>query len=527
MNDINIYSNVLEEAYTESVPPENRKCLGQFFTDYDIAHFMAKWILSDGRTNKILDPSMGLAIFARALNRIAEKRLQYHAYEIDKNIIKTATPILKKINDVESHVFCMDFLRSTWEEQYDAIICNPPYLKFHDYDNKENLIQTISKKTNISLTGFTNYYILFLLKSLSQLRPNGRCAFIIPLEFLNANYGIVIKKYLIQTKMLAEVITFRTQQAQFSEAITTTGIFLFENKPHSAVRFYTLDSIVDLSSEKQQHDYNEISYSELNPNIKWHIYYQPTSIIQSKNLVLFSKFATVSRGIATGANAYFLFSKSKIDQCHISASFLKPIITKSNFVKHNVFETSDFDILYASDRTTYILDTPDDTKLWDSALKTYIQSGEAQRIHERYLTRHRRPWYRLENIPPAPIWVSVFTRNNIRFILNRSGIKNLTTFHGVYPNKTYQNKLFLLFSYLLTALSKSIFQYNKRQYGDGLDKFEPNDINNALCLDLDLISKNDMRAIQQLFDQYLSCYRSRSHCAVIEDQLHDIFSKYL
>ena len=40
-----------------------------------------------------------------------------------------------------------------WQNKYDGIICNPPYFKFHDYDNKniikdeKNKIATAAKRT--------------------------------------------------------------------------------------------------------------------------------------------------------------------------------------------------------------------------------------------------------------------------------------------------------------------------------------------------------------------------------------------
>ena len=64
--------------------------------------------------------------------------------------------------------------------------------------------------------------------------------------------------------------------------------------------------------------------------------------------------------------------------------------------------------------------------------------------------------------PPAPIWVSVFNRNGLKFIRNEAGISNLITFHCVYlkqsdPSSTIN--LDLLFAYLLTDIAKEILPY--------------------------------------------------------------------
>lgn len=61
----------------------------------------------------------------------------------------------------------------------------------------------------------------------------------------------------------------------------------------------------------------------------------------------------------------------------------------------------------------------------------------------------------------------------------------------------------LLFAYLLTEISKDIFNDNRREYGNGLQKFEPNDINKALVVDIAKIQAKDEQTILELYH----CYR--------------------
>lgn len=60
----------------------------------------------------------------------------------------------------------------------------------------------------------------------------------------------------------------------------------------------------------------------------------------------------------------------------------------------------------------------------------------------------------------------------------------------------------LLFAYLLTNVAKEIFNDNRREYGNGLKKFEPNDLNNSMMLDLSLISEVKQKAIMELYNKY-------------------------
>ena len=142
-------------------------------------------------------------------------------------------------------------------------------------------------------------------------------------------------------------------------------------------------------------------------------------------------------------------------------------------------------------------------------------------MNEKYLTKSRKLWYSLENRPPAPIWVSVFNRNGLKFIRNEAKISNLTTFHCVYLK---QSDLFstinpdLLFAYLLTDIAKEIFSDNRREYGNGLKKFEPNDLNKGLMLNLSLLKSKTVNQILNLYEKY-----RKEQSQTYIDQINEIF----
>jgi adenine-specific DNA-methyltransferase len=158
-------------------------------------------------------------------------------------------------------------------------------------------------------------------------------------------------------------------------------------------------------------------------------------------------------------------------------------------VKQAFFTAQHFAALKKSDNNIFLLNSAN----FDSAsVNDYLTLGEQQAINKGFLTARRNPWHLLEKRPPAPIWIGVFNRTGLRFIRNEAGISNLTTFHGIYPiaaNLIPEN-IDLLFAYLLTDIAKDIFADNRREYGNGLQKFEPNDINNAQMLDLKLLKIN-------------------------------------
>jgi len=226
----NILNNIqIEKDYSNKTTLEHRKEFAQFFTPQKIASIMADWLLGAPNLNKVLEPAFGLGIFSR--NLLSKKsKLEITGYEIDRKIKSVSEGIFTDNKDVKINL--EDYITSDWKQKYDGIICNPPYFKFHDYDNKK-VLSEIEANLNIKLNGFTNLYATFLIKSIHQLNKNGRLAYIVPSEFLNSDYGQLVKTELIKSKLLRNVVIFNFKENVFDDALTTACILLCANDKFS------------------------------------------------------------------------------------------------------------------------------------------------------------------------------------------------------------------------------------------------------------------------------------------------------
>ena len=501
----------IEQIYSSSISIEHRKQFAQFFTPIPIAEKMAMWILNNklGSLN-ILEPAFGLGVFSRVLLQ-ENPNVNITGYDIDEIIISRANDYFSKFDNV--NILKKDYMLNDWDKKYDGIICNPPYFKFHDYDNK-TILSEVEKNIKCQLNGFTNLYTLFLLKSLHQLSKNGRCAYIIPAEFLNSDYGVYVKKEILKTNILRHVIVINFEENVFDDAQTTASIILCSNdNKRSDVGFTCVDSVQNLGIvDDIVHSYNSntkysktnyIPCTKLDPEVKWKQYYQIQNQLSFKNLVPFARYAKVVRGIATGANNYFVFNQSKANKYNIREEFLLPCISKSVDVKTSVFTVEDYQKLKEKDKGIFILNAV--VGLNNENVVDFIKKGEEEDIDKKYLTSRRNPWFALENRPPSPIWVSVFNRTSgLRFVKNEAGVLNLTTFHCVYLEES-SISVDLFFAYLLTQVARDIFIDNSREYGNGLTKFEPNDLNNSKVVDFELL---DAKEKDYVLDNY---YKYKKH----------------
>lgn len=502
----NINNNAIEQDYSKSVSLKHRKKFAQFFTPFPIADLMAKWIIGNDNLKTVLDPAFGLGVFSRALLS-HKKDVKIKGFDIDEHIYYEALTQFKEFENVSIHL--QDYMFNDWNNKYDGIICNPPYFKFHDYDNK-NILKEIEKNLKCKLNGFTNLYTLFLLKSIFQLNINGRAAYIIPSEFLNSDYGKLIKSYLIKSKTLRHIVVIDFKENVFDDAMTTASIILCANDGKTEeVQFSNVESVKDLKKIEEiilsypisKNPEQIFQFSELNPDIKWKAYYQKQNSIKFKNLVPFSVYGKVSRGIATGANEYFTFNVSKAKEFAIDEKYLLPCICKSINSQKPFFSESDYKHLKENDKTVFLFNAINSN---DKNVLKYLDKGKNEKIDKKFLTSSRNPWYSLENRLPAPIWVSVFNRKGLRFIRNEANISNLTTFHCIYPKTSlFPNvDIDLLFAYLLTDTAYQIFADNSREYGNGLQKFEPNDLNKGKMLDIGSLDNTTKDEILVLYHAY-------------------------
>jgi adenine-specific DNA-methyltransferase len=504
-----LFTNAPEEAYTASVPESHRKNFGQFFTPVSVAEFMAKWIMANPLCRTILDPATGLGVFFRTINKINVKNsYKFVGYDIDPTILGEAKSLLPDSSCTDIELKLKDYLFNDWHNKYDGIICNPPYFKFQDYKNRAISLREFQTRLGMNLSGFTNIYTMFLLKAVSQLTFKGRAAFLVPFEFLNADYGTTIKKHLLESKTLRYVILFNSKENVFNNALTTSCILLMANDDESEtitfIDAHNADNLKNIFEQIASYPHEipvgtKIRYSDIDPDLKWRVYYQKQNGGKFKNLVTLSAYGKVVRGIATGDNDYFTFDVKKQKEFSINDKFLLPCLTKAVHANTNFFTRNDFDKLRLKGSRVFLFNASD---LTDKAVKQYVELGEKLEVNERYLTKHRTPWHIIENRPPAPILVTVFNRAGLRFVRNEAGVRNLTCFHAIYLNLFGSVKVDLLMAYFLSDVSKEILNDNRREYGGGLNKFEPNDLNKAKVVDLDIIDANTEHLIQNTYETY-------------------------
>lgn len=478
-----------EDSYRRSVAREHRDRFGQFFTPELLARSMAEWVLEGGAAS-IFDPAVGLGAFqdaAFALN----PQVQLTGCEKDPVIAEAL-----RQRGVSAHV---DVAEADYFDAvlgpHEAVLCNPPYLRFQNFEGRVGHLKRLSAQLGVRLSGYTNAASAFLLKALNELKDGGRLAFVMPLEFLNTGYGREVKAILMARCSRLRFVRISDEGGVFPEVITSVGVVLLEKGVGLAsIQFAKIDAADELRLGLAAIPANEV---RVRPGIeceKWARFFNGSEQLALPGFVSLHEYGRFSRGIATGANEFFVASRKRIRELGLPDTVAVPCITRSAQISGVLFTRGALRELIEQGDAVFLLDL--ERAIDSPAVKAYIAHGESMGYAGRYLLKSRSPWYRLEKRETPQILFGVFSRGGFKVILNESGVGTLTPFHGFVPNVIGRQYLDHLWLYLNSDFGRRVIERQKRVYGAQLDKLEPNDLNQVLVPSPTMFDEIDRTAIQ-------------------------------
>jgi hypothetical protein len=370
-----------------------------------------------------------------------------------------------------------------------SLLCtNPPYVRHHHLqaDHKVTLQSMVMHRLGLQASGLSGLYVYFVLLADALLANDAVASWLLPAEFLYVNYGRVLRDYLTSRVTLLSIHHFDPDDVQFDDALVSSCILTYRKAPSSR------ESTCEMSyggSELDPQQKKTVPTSELRLLSKWTMphFGEDTSHFDSIRLKdLFS----VRRGIATGANDFFIIDCQTATKYDIPKAYLKPILPSPRFVQGSVIEATR-DGLPQVAGFRYLLDCtipPDQVKERYPGLWTYLQEGIAKGISQGYLCAQREVWYFQERRNPSPYLASYMGRVNgdracpIRFFTNFSYAIATNVFLHLYPVLELDEYLrgdrdrMLELGKVLNSVPAECILKAGRAYGGGLHKIEPKEL---------------------------------------------------
>lgn len=382
-----------------------------------------------------------------------------------------------------------DYLHMDQLSPRTLILANPPYLRHQGIPKKykHELRDRASIIAGRKISGLSGLYVYFMLLSHAWMKPAAIAAWLIPSEFMQTSYGSALRHYLTHKVQLIRIHQFSHDDQKFENVKVLPSVVVFRNilpDQHNAVLLSKGGTI--FNSEHVQ----KISLNELGHDKKWSIPLHSTRSHDSSDIYIRDIF-TVRRGIATGANEFFVLGRDDARRRGISKTFLRPILPKARMLENDVVGRAP-DGYPLTKPQLCLLDCSlplDVIKTRFPQLLEYLESAE-DNIRQRHLVRHRNPWYKQESRDPAIFLCTYMGRSRengspVRFIWNKSDAIVTNTYLMLYPRGALARLLQEqpgiekdLFE-LLQETARESMKVNWRVHAGGLYKIEPGDLLNV------------------------------------------------
>ncbi len=495
INNIELMRLQLQAELDSRKTRYSRNKLGQFATPTALATDMLEYAkaLLPGNI-RFLDPAFGTGSFYSALLKTfpSSQIAEAVGYEISPDYGLQASefwqdrPLKLKIDD---------FTRATpptsEAAKFDLIIANPPYIRHHHLTNPEKQrLQNITYQTvGIKLSQLAGMYCYFLCLADAWMAENAIAGWLIPSEFMDVNYGKQIQEYLLSRVTLLHIHRFDPQDLLFADALVSSAvIWLKKTRPATdrMVKFTYGGTLKAPQVEKY------IPIERLGDTAKWKKFTVPHFRSDDRSLKLSDLF-TIKRGLATGANQFFILTPEQIYRHQLPEEFLKPILPSPRYLSVEEI-AADMAGNPLVDRQLFWLacHLPEaEVKYKYPLLWNYLLLGVKAGYSQRYLCRHRYPWYLQENRPASRFLCTYMGRKGkkngltFRFILNHSRATAANVYLMLYPKPNLEKILNINRQLVkvvwqgLQEISPEILAGEGRVYGGGLHKLEPKELGNA------------------------------------------------
>ena len=495
-----------------------RNEMGQYATPFSLALEIVEFVrdnwLTSTKSIRFLDPAVGTGAFVSALLHAFPKEHIESAVgvELDPQVALVTRELWGAWG---LEMTSADFARLPFPDspQVNLLVANPPYVRHHHLDRhvKRFLQERANTAVGLKVNGLAGLYCYFLLLAHRWLADDGFGVWLIPSEFMDVNYGEVVKHYLTEQVALHHVHRFDSEDVQFDDALISSTVLVFQKRRPPAEHEVTFSlggtlRVSRLSKRIVQHELANVSKWTSLPGKP--IHYVARSVDRLNATTCIGDLFDIRRGLATGANEFFILSRQMAREKGLPKQFLRPILPSPRYLNNDgIYADADGYPLIEPSLVLLDCDLDENEVERFPTLQAYLDEGKSRGFTERYIPSHRAPWFKQEDRPAAPILCSYMSRSKsgtsgIRFFRNYSQATAPNVYLMLYPTQSIQraaekdsNLLDALFQ-LLKRVSHEHLLYEGRTYGGGLNKIEPKELARVSLPDDPLLAQVRMRPRQ-------------------------------
>jgi adenine-specific DNA-methyltransferase len=478
-----------------SITHAERRKLGRFDSPRPLAQALADWAIQKVG-DRILEPSSGGGVIVKsAISRLLEigakcPEKQIWACDIDQRALaETADNVRPHL----PHLVLGNFLKLTRADfgnhAFDVILGNPPYVRLHTMDTDDRMAARKAVPPTCVLDAKASLWAYFPLHAFKVLTPGGRMGWILPETLLHAKYGREVLNWATQNFDKCIAVSLRERCFESEGAKERVVVLLLVGsggKASQGVEMVEFASAQEcIASLPRLATTSAPGLPQLNghavPHLVSNIAATAAQVLEaSEELKRFGDFADVKIGVVTGNNKFFVLDDEQRASAQLNRRHFQRVVSKfADLGETVVFSTKSFEKAPKADRKSWLL-CPNPESL-DRRLARHLKTYEAVAIQENRTMEKRSNWQVPVLGEPPDAFFRYMGKIGPRIVLNETGHFCTNTIHRVFFNKGISKtvKRAICLS-LHSSYSQLYAEFEGRQYGSGVLKFEPSETKRLL-----------------------------------------------
>lgn len=472
--------------------PEARKRRGAFFTPPELADYLAGACIVSP-SDRVLEPACGEAEFLRA----AFARLQRLGCSPDMASslmfgcelhAESAEAGLERMRALgcEPRVEVGDFFDIAPADEFDAVIGNPPYVRYQGFAGEEReKALAAARRAGVGLSALSSSWAPFAVLCARALRSGGALGLVLPAELLTVNYAAPVRRMLLGSFRRVELTLFEERVfPEVQEEVVALVASGFREGAASAVSARRARGLADIGSAPVTDVAVPQDGSRWSSLLAWTgsagADGGPQQVVPDGFCAL-GDWGTVFLGAVTGNNKYFALTAVEAGRRGLGAED-SVMLAPPGSRRHWGFslgkgEMADLD--WRGLRTRLFYPSPPEAGPSEEgvsdASRAYIALGEAEGVPAAYKCRARSPWWRV----PMPrrrsdLLLTYMSAKAPQLCSNDAGAAHLNSLHGVNLRDPLRELgMSLLPVASMNTVSALSAELEGRPYGGGVLKMEP------------------------------------------------------
>jgi methylase of polypeptide subunit release factors len=471
--------DLLALTYEWVVSGTHRRRLGTFFTPDPLVRHMvdtASALIPSG-PKAVADPGAGVGAFTLAARRRWPTAV---VSAVDVNTVTLGLLAARLHADAEVNdrvrLVASDYLAwlaDDWPTQPGPrlILGNPPYTRHQHLTAKEKQ-QARQAAGDLITSGLAGLSAYFLGASLLALDDDDALCLLLPGSWCETRYGRETREWLWKQRRRRVTVELFPSEVEVFPGTQVTAMVL---------------TVGPVRDRQQPFEVREAELGKSHVRVTRTVVCDRNQVCPTTYTALLREphrppsgakplgdFATIRRGVATGASDFFFVSDADRREHNLPPAALRRALVRPRHTTHVHLTEAEHDAIGRAGHPRWLLDLNDtDLATSNPAVAAYLALGKQRDLHLRHLIGTRAHWYAVESVDPPDVFLAPVGSDQHRVIVNSVGAVGSNNFYGIYLNEDAPWTATTLAQWMRSQDGQAALASLARHYQGGSLKIEP------------------------------------------------------